>query len=122
MQNFGGRKSWRIARDLSKCSCPKFSFLKAEVAIWCIASFLNSGSKLNSMLPFKNQHQILQTDRITSSQLASAILIKLLSYLCHVMLHPAASSRQPTSSSDQHSQIIYDGIMTKMWLSRDMGK
>ena len=67
----------------------KSFLLKVEVAIWCIASFLNSTSKLNSMLSFKNQHQILQTDRITSSQLASATLIKLLSYLCHVMFLPA---------------------------------
>ena len=55
VQNFGGRKSWKIwqiVRDSSKFSCPKFSFLKVEVAIWCTASFLNSTSKLNSMLSF----------------------------------------------------------------------
>ena len=43
MQNFGGRKSWRIwqiARDLlRKFSCPKFSFLNQKyVAIQCMAS------------------------------------------------------------------------------------
>ena len=38
IQNFGGRKSWQIARDLPKFSCQKISFLKAEVAQYLMHS------------------------------------------------------------------------------------
>lgn len=42
IQNFGGQRSWWIARDSPRLSCPKFSFLnlflRIEAAIRCLAS------------------------------------------------------------------------------------
>ena len=100
IQNFGRRKSWQIwqiTKYSPEFSCLNFSFQKQQQLLGVqLACYVNSVSKLNSMLSFyKSTANFI--DQIAASQLASQCNTRKIAQL--PQSHNVSASRQPTSSS-----------------------
>ena len=106
IQNFGRRKSWQIwqiTKYSPKFSCQNFSFQKQKQLLGVqLACYVNNVSKLNSMLSYYKS-TANSIDQIAASQLGSTTLVKLLSYLSHIMFQPADNQQvHPQDGATKH--------------------